>query len=325
MEFKHSLGEFEYWLIGLFFAGYMFFFLRIFLISRTLPVNLLPLLGKFLLRTAYFSLIIIALLGPYKPEMPISAESNSKANSKDIYLLLDLSKSMDVKDVPPSRLERTKYELGKVINEFSADRIGLIIFASDAFSQCPITYDKSALSLMMDLCSTDLVPQGGTDIGKALDLALQKHKNSDTKNSDAKLILLVSDGEDFGDNTVEIAKEIKAQGIKLFTLGIGTSEGGKIPSKKGFKKDETGEDVISVLNRKPLKKLAQLTNGKYFEINKRKSETKKLIQAIQKVKGTSRDLKINDKPVNYKFHWFLIVALLLISIDVLISLKVVKI
>ena len=231
---------------------------------------------------------------------------------------------MNATDIPPSRLERVKFELNKVISAFSSDRIGLIIFSNNAFVQCPITYDKKSLSLFLDVTSTNLIQQSGTDFYPPLKMALDKHlKNTESKES-AKIILLVSDGEDFSEQTEDIAEEIKDQKIKLFTLGIGSLKGSTIPDGKGVKKDKNNEPVITKLNNKPLKELAKLTGGQYFEISDNKNDTKKLISTISKIKGEVKDVKKVADPKTLRYHYFLIPALLFILFDFLIVIRIIE-
>ena len=301
---------------------YLFILIRYIRISKHLRVNYFKFFIKFLIRSFYLFLLIVASLGPHIPDANSLAEVDDVG--KDIMFALDLSKSMNVEDVAPSRIERAKHELMKVAKAFSTDRLGLIIFSDNAYLQCPLTFDKAAFQLYLETTSTDLVPGGGTDFSGALNMALNKQTlNADVENK-AKIVVLVSDGEDFGDETIDAAKNLKSEGIKLFTLGIGTKEGGKIPARRGYLK-ENGNDVQSKLNSKPLKKLAKLTGGKYYEISKRKNQTQKVIRDIKKIKGTSRDTIKLDAPKNSQFEYFLIPALLLLLFDFLITFKLVKI
>ena len=233
---------------------------------------------------------------------------------------------MNAYDVQPTRLEKVKYELGKIVEEFSSDRIGLIIFSSEAFVQCPLTYDQAALNLFIETLSTRLVPNTGTDFGPALTMALDK-LDSDAETSidqKAKIIILISDGEDFGEETTNIRKEVKDRGIKLFTLGVGTTQGSKIETTNGFKKDKSGVDVVTKLDRKSLKELAARTGGKYFEINDRQNDTRRLINTINAVEGQLRDARIVDVSAN-KYTYFLLGALILLVIDTVTTVKTVRI
>ncbi len=319
--FKHP-GLFEFILIGFFAGAYVLYLTRIIWIAIVLKTKFRGVFLKIPIRFAYFSLFIIALMAPsfgdFKKEI--------KAVGKDIYILVDLSQSMNTRDVQPSRLEKLKFELKNLVNTFHSDRIGLIVFSSDAFVQCPITYDHDVLMLFIEGLNTQLLHQGGTDFGPELQLATESHINSDKDggNKSAKLVLLISDGEDFGDDTDDALDELQDQGIKLFTLGIGTQEGGKIPLPNGgIKFDEDGEPVISKLNSSDLKRLAANTGGKYYEINADRNDTKKLLQDISNIEGEVREMKTIDASAN-KYFYFLFAALVLVVFDILVTVHVIR-
>jgi Ca-activated chloride channel family protein len=321
MSWFNSLGTFEYVSIGVFLIAYLIYTFRVYRLSRFLGTLHGSVIPKFILRTALFALIIIALLGP-----SFGNDSKEiKSVGKDIMIAIDLSNSMNAIDIQPSRLEKVKYELANIIEEFNSDRIGLIIFSSEAFVQCPLTYDQSALNLFTETLSSRLVPNTGTDFGPALSLALDKldteKSNLDSK---AKIIILISDGEDFGDKTSTVRAEIRDQGIKLFTLGVGTTQGSKIQDGTSFKKDQEGIDVVSKLNRNSLKELAARTGGEYFEINQRQNDVSRLINSINSVEGQLRDARMVDVSAN-KYIYFLLAALILLAVDMLTTIKTIKI
>jgi len=321
MSWFNSLGTFEYVSIGIFLMAYLLYTFRVFRLSRFLGTLHGSVIPKLILRSAFFALVIIALLGP-----SFGNDSKEvKSIGKDIMIAVDLSNSMNAVDIQPSRLEKVKYELANIIEEFNSDRIGLIIFSSEAFVQCPLTYDQSALNLFIETLSSRLVPNTGTDFGPALSLALDKLDTEESSiDAKAKIIILISDGEDFGDETSNIRKEIRDRGIKLFTLGVGTAQGSKIPDGNGFKKDRDGVDVVTKLNRKSLKELAARTGGSYFEINQRQNDVARLINNINSVEGQLRDTRVVDVSAN-KYIYFLLAALVLLAIDLLTTVKTIKI
>ncbi|MEN8248674.1 MAG: VWA domain-containing protein [Bacteroidota bacterium] len=321
MDWFNSLGTFELVSTGIFSIAYLIYTFRVFRLSRFLGTLQGSVIPKFILRTLFFGMVIIALLGP-----SFGSDSKEvKAIGKDIMIAVDLSQSMNAIDIQPSRLEKVKYELNNIVEKFNSDRIGLIIFSSEAFVQCPLTYDQSALNLFIETLGTQLVPNTGTDFGPALSLALDKLDNEETSiDSKAKIIILISDGEDFGEETGTIREEIMDRGIKLFTLGVGTTQGSKIKEGKGFKKDNSGNEVISKLNRQSLKELAARTDGKYFEINQRQNDVSRLINTINAVEGQLRDSRMVDVSAN-KYIYFLMAALVLLAIDVLTTVKTIKI
>jgi len=140
----------------------------------------------------------------------------------------------------------------------------------------------------------------------------------------SKVLILISDGEDFGEETDEIAKEVEDKGYKLFTLGVGTETGSQITTGKGYKTDKQGNTVVSKLNPGSLKALASKTDGEYFEINESRNDVNKMINTISKIEGQMRDARVIDASAN-RYYYFLLAALLLLVFDVLISVKTITI
>ena len=322
MSWFRSFSVVEFALLAAFVVFYGMYVVRIIRISRTLHSPFSAVLLKVVLRSAFFALIIIAYLGPSFGE----AKREVQSVGKDIMICVDLSKSMDAFDIQPSRLEKIKFELKKVVEAFNSDRLGIIIFSSESFMQCPLTFDQNALNLFIETMNTGLVPSSGTDFGPPLKMAQQKLNDQSEARTDqkSKVIILISDGEDFGDDTEEIAKEIADKDIKLFTLGIGTEHGSQIYVGKSIKTDKDGNPVISKLNPSSLKKLASLTGGQYFEINESGNDVARLINTISKIEGEIRDARLVDVSAN-RYFYFLLAALALLVLDILLSVRTVTI
>ena len=323
MEWIKNIDYIEIILISLFIIFYFLYFIKFKKIDKSIPVNFNKILIKFFLRSTYFSLFILSILGPSFGE----SKKEIEIVGKDIMIAVDLSESMNANDIQPSRLEKIKFELKKIINEFYSDRIGIIMFSNDAFVQCPLTYDKNALNLFVETLNTGLVPNTGTDFGPPLKISLEKLKNDDSKpnTNKSKIILLISDGEDFGENTNQYINEIKNSSIKLFTLGIGTEKGINLISSNGkIKKDQNGNNVITKLNSISLKKIASVSNGSYYEITNNKNEIKQLINQINSLEGNIKDSIELDISKN-KYHYFLLLGIFLFVIDFLFTFKVLKI
>ena len=322
MTWYKSLELTEYLFIIGFIVIYIIYITRIVMVARRLNTSYGSIFFKVLLRSVYFSLLIAALLGP---SFGVSTKE-IKAVGKDIYIAVDLSQSMNAFDIQPTRLDKVKAELKNIVDAFNTDRVGLIIFSSSAFVQCPLTFDQGALHLFIETLNTNLVPNTGTDFAPPLSLALSKLNNVENPvtQQTSKIIILISDGEDFGKETDNVMKEIENEGIKLFTLGVGTLEGSKILTGKGFKKDREGNDVITRLNSRDLKALASNTGGKYFEINETNNDVSKLINTISQIEGDIKDVRKVDISAN-KYVYFLAMALLLMFVDVLTSLKTIRI
>lgn len=323
MNWYRELGPTEFIFIAAFVLFYTFYVIRIIRIARQLNTPFHNVFIKVLLRTAIFALLIVALLGPSFGE----SKKEIKSVGKDIMICVDLSKSMDAFDIQPTRLEKVKFELKKIVSAFNSDRIGLIIFSSEAFMQCPLTYDQNALNLFIESMNTDLVPSSGTDFGPPLKMSIKKideDANQSAARATSKVIVLISDGEDFGENTDEALQEIENQRIKLYTLGVGTEQGGRIFASNGYKRDLNGNVVVSKLNSRSLRSLADKTGGQYFEINESRNDVSRLINTIDRIEGELRDARFVDVTAN-KYFYFLGLALIFLLADVLLSVNTIKI
>jgi len=322
MNWLYGLSTIEITLGILFIVLYLAYIFRVIRIASKLKTGYRNVFVKLIPRTLFFLLLLIAIMGPSFGD----AKKEITSKGKDIFLLIDLSQSMNASDIQPSRLEKIKFELKNIIQAFNSDRLGLIIFSSEAFMQCPLTYDQNALNLFVESLNSSLVPNAGTDFGPPLSMALDKLEDQESPLSQqkSKIIVLISDGEDFGEETDDIIEEIDDKEIKLFTLGVGTDRGSKIYTQEGFKKDNQGNEVITRLESSSLKKIASNTDGKYFEINGTNNDVERLINTINKVEGELRDSRQIDVSAN-RYYYFLIAALALLILDVLLSLRTIKI
>jgi len=316
-----AFGVTEIIFIAVFVLLYSLFLFRIIRIAKSLKTPFSTVFIKVGLRTIIFALLLVALMGPTFGE----SKREVKSVGKDIMICVDLSKSMDALDIPPTRLEKIKYEMKKIVEAFNSDRIGVIIFSGEAFVQCPLTFDQTALNLFIETMNTGLVPSSGTDFAPPLRMAMQKMEQDNNRaQAKSKIIILISDGEDFGDETTEVAQEIETEGIKLFALGIGTDKGGQIRSGSNYKTDRQGNVVVSKLNSKSLQALATKTGGRYFEINETRNDVSRLINTVGKIEGELMDARFVDVTAN-KYYYFLMAALALLVLDVLLNVKTVKI
>ena len=321
MSWYREFGITEIVFVAAFALLYAFYLMRVIKIGRSLKTPYQSVFIKVLLRTLIFCLLIISILGPSFGE----SKKEVKSVGKDIMMCVDLSKSMDAIDIAPTRLEKVKYEMKKIVEAFNSDRLGVIIFSSEAFMQCPLTYDQNALNLFIETMNTGLVPSSGTDFSPPLKMALQKMDQDNIRSqAKSKIIILISDGEDFGDETVDISKEIEDKGIKLFTLGVGTERGGQIRAGNNYKIDKQGNVVVSKLNEESLQALASRTGGKYFEINETRNDVARLISTVNKIEGELMDARFVDVTAN-KYYYFLLAAIILLALDVLINIKTIKI
>jgi len=308
--------------IGGFVLFYGLYLYRVIRVARVLNTPFSRVFAKLLLRTLFFALLITAILGPSFG----GSKREVKSVGKDIMICIDLSKSMDAFDIQPTRLEKVKNEMKKLVAAFNSDRIGLIIFGSEAFMQCPLTYDQNALNLFIETMNTGLVPVGGTDFGPALKMALDKLTDQSEQVTDtkSKVIILISDGEDFGQETDEFVREIENRDIRLFTLGVGTEKGGNIYAGNGVKRDKDGNTVVTKLNSRSLRSIADKTGGQYFEINDNKNDVSRLINTISRIEGELRDARLVDVTAN-KYFYFLAMAVVLLLLDIMLNVKTVSI
>ena len=323
MLWYRNLGVTEIIFIAAFVAFYVFYVVRIIRVARQLKTPYGNVFVKLFFRTLYFGLFIVALLGPSFG----GSKKEVKSVGKDIMICVDLSKSMDAFDIQPTRLQKIKFEMKKIVAAFNSDRIGIIIFSSEAFMQCPLTYDQNALNLFIETMNSGLVPASGTDFGPPLRMALTKlEEDTEGPNAQAKskVIILISDGEDFGEETDDVAKDIEKKDIKLFTLGVGTEKGGNIYSGNSLKTNRQGLIVQTKLNPKALKSLADKTGGQYFEINESQNDVSRLINTIGKIEGELRDARFIDVTAN-KYFYFLALAAIFLVIDILVNIVTVRI
>ncbi|WP_242927264.1 VWA domain-containing protein [Pontibacter vulgaris] len=324
MNWYQTLTLLEILFGALFVVLYFGYLLRVWRVANFFKQRPHAIWVKFVLRHLYVGLILISILGPSFGAM----KKEIKTIGKDLYIAVDLSRSMDATDVQPSRLNKAKNEIQRLISRFNSDRIGLIVFSNEAFIQSPLTYDQNALQLYTQTLHTGLMPNSGTSYSPVLQLVLDKFKQQQpglqAEEQKARILVLISDGEDFGEDQERLAEKLREQNIRVFTLGIGSTEGSRIPEGRGYKLDQEGKTIITHLNPDGLSELADLTDGQYFEVNERVSEVSRLISAINNIEGELRESKTVDVTAN-KYIYPLAMALFLIVLDVLLTIKIIRI
>jgi Ca-activated chloride channel family protein len=307
-------------LAAIFCVLYFVYLFRYWKINKRLQVEKRRLLTKVTVRTVYFMLFLIAFAGPSIG----TSMKEIKEEGKDIFIAVDLSQSMNATDIGPSRLQRIKFELKNLTKSFPSDRIGLIIFSSEAFMQCPLTFDQSVLQLYIDGLNTGLVPNYGTDLNGPLQMALNRFKDDESPEVKSKSVVLISDGENFGDNLESIGSDLKDLGVKVFSLGIGTEGGSSIPRGNGLVIDpQTGKPAVTLLEKASLQQIAAETEGQYFEISDETQEVGELIAALERVEGGVTGSRIVEASAN-KYFYFLLAALILSLIDMMLPIKTIK-
>ena len=239
----------------------------------------------------------------------------------DIYIAVDVSKSMLAEDIKPNRLERTKLAIKDFVSELKGDRIGLIAFAGSAFIQCPLTVDYSGFFLTLNSINVDSVPRGGTDISAALKKALKGFGKKDKKYN---VLILITDGENHQGYPLSYVDKLKEQGVKVYAIGIGTEAGELIPivnekGNKSFLKDREGNVVKSRLDDKVLKDLALKTGGSYIQATNLKFGLNLLYdKKISKLEQRNIETK-QAKRYEERFQIFLLIAFILLCIEMCIS------
>lgn len=315
MNLTSKFDSSEQWFLVIFFILYLIYLGRIFWIAQRLDTTARSSILKFILRGIYFTMMILALLNPSFGDL----KGTIKAKGKDVFLLIDVSKSMDATDIQPSRIEKAKFEINRLVNHFTNDRIGLIVFSQDALMLSPLTYDRNAINLFIPKINTNLLPNGGTDFAPAFDLVLEKLSNTKSK-TQAKVIIVISDGENFGKDNKSILSKIRERGINIFLVGIGTNNGITLRQGDNFKKDENGDIVVTKLESASLQKMASQNGTKYLEINTVSGSFNELISQLADITSDVKDFRQVDV-ISNKYFYFLIIALFLLGVDVFFTVR----
>ena len=266
---------------------------------------------KFSLIEIALALAIIILARP----QTISPTSPEKREGIEAIIAIDISNSMLAQDVAPSRLDKSKLMIENLITRFTDDRIGLIVFAGDAFVQLPITSDYVSAKMFLDDIDPSLIETQGTDIGRALDLAMHSFAQ-DTKAG--KAIILITDGEDHEGNAEEMARKAAGMGIKVFILGVGSPAGSPIPLGDGeYLKDNAGNTVMSRLNEDMCRKIAAAGNGTYIHVDNSDAAERELKAEIGKMqKGQFGTL--TSTAFSEQFQAVAIILIILLIIEAII-------
>ncbi|MBI5416561.1 VWA domain-containing protein [Candidatus Poribacteria bacterium] len=244
-----------------------------------------------------------------------------KRKGIDIIVAIDVSMSMQTEDMKPNRLEVAKREISKFSDMLEGDRLGLIVFAGEAFMQCPLTLDYSAFKMFLDVLDVNTVPVPGTAIGKAISTAIGSFSEKERKH---KVLVLFTDGEDHESNPIEAAEEAAKQGVKIYTIGIGSTKGDPIPVKDdhgkvvGYKKDRDGNIVMSRMDDNTLKKIALLTGGKYYYASRQEIELERILKEISQME--KKELSSGFfRHFEERYIYPLILALILLIAEFFIS------
>lgn len=244
-----------------------------------------------------------------------------KRKGLDLLFAVDTSRSMLSNDVQPNRLERVKLAAQDLVNQLEGDRVGLIAFAGRAFLQAPLTIDYEAEIESINDLDTKIIPEGGTNISEAINLALQTFGKSATGN---RALIIFTDGEELSGDAIKAAKAAADNGMKIFTIGIGTTQGSLIPVPSddggtGFVKDSAGQVVKSKLDEKRLREIAEAAGGFYLHLENGPQTMAQLYsQGLAKMKAAEIDARLSRTPIE-RYEWPLGAAMLALTVSVLIN------
>ena len=262
---------------------------------------------KFILFT---TAVILVILAAARPQFG-SKLREQKSEGIEMMLAVDISNSMLAEDFEPNRLERTKYAINKLFDGLEQDRVGVIVFAGDATVQLPITSDYHMAKAFAKRISPSMASVQGTSIGKALSLAEMSFSSG---SGDSRVIILITDGEDHEGNVMQAAERAAEQGIRIFTIGIGTPEGAPIEIGGEFIKDEKGDMVVSKLDEKMLQEIARITGGAYIRATKQSIGLDEIVRAINDMEQSELST-VRFEEYNEQFQYLIAVAFALLLVE----------
>ena len=261
---------------------------------------------KFILFCCAVALVVLAAARPQFG----SKLREEKARGVEMMLVVDVSNSMLAEDFEPNRLERTKYAINRLFDGLKQDRVGLIVFAGEPRVQLPITSDYRMAKAFARRIDPSQVSVQGTAIGKALEQALLAF-SGETDEKRSRAIILITDGENHDDDAVAVAKRAAEQGIRIYTIGIGTPEGAPIEIDGEFIRDEQGEMVVSKLNEEMLAQIADLTGGAYVRATKQDIGLDEIVRSINEMEQSELST-VRFEEFNEQYQYLLIAALVLL-------------
>ena len=262
-----------------------------------------------------FACLVMALVNP---KLGTKLET-VKREGVDIVFAVDVSKSMLAEDIAPNRLEKSKQLVTQIINNLASDRVGIIAYAGKAFPQLPITTDYASAKMFLQSMNTDMLSSQGTAIHEAIQLAKGYYDDDQDTN---RVLIIISDGEDHGELATQVAQEAYEEGIRIFTIGVGDVKGGPIPEKRNgiivnYKKDRTGETVITRLDEETLKSIAKEGHGAYMN----GKNTTKVVEEIRNILNKMDKTEFEAKQFadfESQFQWFLGAAIFFLLIEILL-------
>lgn len=274
--------------------------------------------SKTILRAVAFVALFLALIGPFWGE----AEDDLPLLSRDIYILLDISASMNAKDVESSRLEYAKQQLKQLIRDFQGDNFGLILFSDYAYVQCPLTRDHEVMETFLDMAITEQFAQNGTRFRPALSKALERFQTQiEGGDVRSRAVIVVSDGEDWGDTYASLVERMKRQRITVYSVGVGTYEGSVVPNltstsnRTGVKTLPDGTPAISRLLDEDLRYISESFDTEYVLLEEKGDDLSSLRKQIKQLSASpvaSQLMKVRQD--RYQAFLFLAIVLLFLSL-----------
>jgi Ca-activated chloride channel family protein len=292
------------------------------LLSRIGDIGLLSqLMPDASLRRGWFKIMLLCfailciIIALARPQTGAKIKKEQTSRGTEVMLVLDVSNSMLAQDFKPTRLERAKLAISHLVDRLKNDRIGLIVFAGDAFVQLPITNDYISAKIFLKSINTGIVPVQGTNIAKAINLALRSFSESSEK---SRSIIIITDGEEHEDEAIRAAREAANQNVRIHTVGIGSTKGAPIMLPDGnLLKDQNGDMVVTRLNDAILKALAEETGGIYFVATNADFGLTRIIDNISEL--DKKELtKITYDEYREWFMYFLLLSLIFIIGEMLI-------
>ncbi len=271
---------------------------------------------KFWLTWAALGMLIFTLA---RPQFGSKMEKQKRSGVETI-IALDISNSMLAEDITPSRLEKSKKLISRMVDEFTNDKVGLIVFAGDAFTQLPITSDYVSAKMFLESISPSLISSQGTNIGGAIQLAM---KSFTPQEGVGRAIVVITDGENHEGGALEAAKAAAEKGVQVYVLGIGSTDGSPIPTEKGnneFRKDKDGNVIVTRLNEEMCRNIAQAGNGVYIRVDNSNSAQRALQKEIDKLAKNDVESMVYTE-FDEQFQVIAWIALILLFVELLISEK----
>jgi len=269
---------------------------------------------KQLLKTVFLSIALIAVFLALLQPQWTKREQSVAQEGRDLFIVLDISRSMLAQDMKPSRLEFAKLKIRNLLSRMSFDRIGLILFSGTAFVQCPLTADHPAFLMFLDHVDVEAISSGTTALDKALTKTMEVFGNSVGRKN--KLVLLITDGEDFSLNLDAVKQRAIHDNIRLFTLGVGTPEGAPIPKigSTGYETDASGTIALTQLNEKLLQDISSKINGSYIRATYGDADIDrmaKIIKSFEKEKFADKKLSVYED----QYPWLLGAAWVMLILE----------